>query len=93
MSNSPQTDPAIARFLGATWMERGLSANTLAAYRTDLAALNRWLAERGVSIMGTSRADLLEFIAWRVSAGVRPRLPHVSCPVCGASSATSRERA
>ena len=54
-------------------MERGLSPNTLAAYRADLTALARWLAERNVEIMRTSRADLLDFIAWRVKAGARPR--------------------
>src|SRR6187455_357653 len=54
-------------------MERGLSANTLAAYRADLTALARWLAERGTPIIKTTRADLLGFIAWRVEAGARPR--------------------
>ena len=33
----------IDRFLDAVWMERGLSPNTLAAYRADLTALERWL--------------------------------------------------
>lgn len=54
-------------------MERGLSSNTLAAYRADLTALSRWLAERGLPIMKTTRADLQDFIAYRVSAGARPR--------------------
>ena len=36
-------DPALQRFLDAVWLERGLSANTLAAYRADLTALARWL--------------------------------------------------
>ncbi len=54
-------------------MERGLSANTLAAYRADLTALARWLTERRVSIVRTSRQDLQNFIAWRVQAGARPR--------------------
>ena len=67
------TDPAVSRFLDAVWMERGLSPNTLAAYRADLTALARWLAERNVGIMRTTRADLQDFIAWRVRAGARPR--------------------
>jgi len=67
------TDPAVSRFLDAVWMERGLSANTLAAYRADLTALSRWLAERGIAMVATSRSDLQEFIAWRVHAGARPR--------------------
>src|SRR5271165_2402754 len=66
-------DPAIGRFLDAVWMERGLSPNTLAAYRADLTALARWLEERHVALTSTTRADLLGFIAWRVEAGARPR--------------------
>ena len=32
-------EPMIVKFLDAVWMERGLSPNTLAAYRADLTAL------------------------------------------------------
>src|SRR5689334_11687001 len=72
-SSADSADPAVSRFLDAVWMERGLSTNTLAAYRADLTALARWLTERHVSITRTSRADLQDFIAWRVHAGARPR--------------------
>jgi len=71
--HADSTDPAVARFLDAVWLERGLSANTLAAYRADLTALGRWLAERKVPIDKTSRDDLKGFIEWRVSEGARPR--------------------
>ncbi len=66
-------EPMIGRFLDAVWMERGLSRNTLAAYRADLTALSRWLAGQGTTLTRTSRKDLLGFIAWRVEAGARPR--------------------
>jgi integrase/recombinase XerD len=66
-------DPAVTRFLDGAWMERGLSANTLAAYRADLMALSRWLATRNVAIAKATRADLLGFIAWRVESGAQPR--------------------
>jgi integrase/recombinase XerD len=68
-----EPDPAIGRFLDAVWMERGLSQNTLAAYRADLTALARWLNDRKVVVTRTTRNDLLGFIAWRVEAGARPR--------------------
>ena len=45
-ANTDSADPAVSRFLDAVWMERGLSPNTLAAYRADLTALARWLEER-----------------------------------------------
>jgi integrase/recombinase XerD len=66
-------DPAVARFLDAVWMERGLSSNTLAAYRADLTALSRWLGERGIPMARTTKSDLQDFIAARVEAGARPR--------------------
>jgi integrase/recombinase XerD len=64
---------SIDRFLDAVWMERGLSPNTLSAYRADLTALDRWLQGRGGSSLTAKRADLLAFIAHRVEAGARPR--------------------
>jgi integrase/recombinase XerD len=73
MTSNAEADPAVSRFLDAVWMERGLSPNTLAAYRADLTALSRWLGERGIPMMRTTRADLQDFIAWRVHSGARPR--------------------
>jgi integrase/recombinase XerD len=66
-------DPIIGQFLDAVWMERGLSSNTLAAYRADLVALSRWLGQRDTSLVRTGRADLLAFIAARAAGGSRPR--------------------
>jgi integrase/recombinase XerD len=63
----------IDRFLDAIWMERGLSENTLGAYRADLIALNNRLVSRSVEITHASRADVLEYIAWRVESGAKPR--------------------
>jgi integrase/recombinase XerD len=71
-ANTDSADSAVSRFLDAVWMERDLSPNTLAAYRADLTALDRWLAQRNVPIMRATRADLQDFIAWRVHAGARP---------------------
>ncbi len=73
VKKSDSTDPLIGRFLDAVWLERGLSANTLAAYRADLTALARWLEQRKVAIGKATRTDLLAFIAARVEAGARPR--------------------
>ncbi len=66
-------DPALQRFLEAVWMERGLSANTLAAYRADLTSLGRWLEAQGTSLLAATRVELLGFIAARVEGGSRPR--------------------
>jgi integrase/recombinase XerD len=71
-SSSPSA-ALIDRFLDAVWMERGLSPNTLSAYRADLTALDRWLTSHGTTMSAAKRADLLGFIAWRVENGARPR--------------------
>jgi len=63
----------IDRFLDAIWMERGLSENTLGAYRADLLALNQRLEKAGVELSRATRADILEYISWRVQCGAKPR--------------------
>ncbi len=67
------SERAIDRFLDSAWMERGLSKNTLLAYRTDLMALARWTVAQGRPITAAQRSDVLGFIAGRVEAGARPR--------------------
>ncbi|GMW06978.1 MAG: site-specific tyrosine recombinase XerD [Gammaproteobacteria bacterium] len=67
------TEAVIDKFLDSIWMERGLSANTLGAYRADLLALQRWLTQRDKSLIFATRADLLAFIAWRAKEGAKPR--------------------
>ncbi|MCL4779292.1 MAG: site-specific tyrosine recombinase XerD [Gammaproteobacteria bacterium] len=72
-SKAVSSEGVIDKFLDAIWMERGLSTNTLGAYRADLAALQRWLAQRDTSLIYASRADLLAFISSRAKQGSKPR--------------------
>lgn len=69
MTDSPPTDAAMETFLDALWLEKGLSANTLAAYRSDLGTLLRWCAERSLNPLSCGRADLLDFLADGLRAG------------------------
>ena len=64
---------AVDRFLDAIWAERGLSNNTLRAYRTDLSALSAHLIVRKVKLVNATRADIFEYIALRVDDGAKPR--------------------
>ena len=79
MSRAPEqplseTEEAnIERFLDALWMERGLSANTLAAYRRDLQGFARWLAGRRSGLLKAGRAQVQDFLSWRHHQGSRPR--------------------
>lgn len=63
----------LEHFLDSMWMERGLSRNTLQAYRNDLKGFSAWLAERGLGLLIASRADLLDYLAFRVRTGASPR--------------------
>jgi integrase/recombinase XerD len=56
-------DPLVDRFLDTLWLEDGLSRNTLAAYRRDLAGLARWLSAREVSLPAASEADVTAYLA------------------------------
>src|SRR5437763_614740 len=58
------SDP-IDTFIDALWLEEGLSRNTLAAYRRDLARYTRWLAQRGRALAATEEADLQAYFAAR----------------------------
>lgn len=63
----------VDQFLDAIWMERGLSKNTLGAYRADLMTSGRVLAESDKTINTAEKSDLLDFIAKRVEGGAKPR--------------------
>lgn len=66
------TDPAanlLDRFLDAAWAERGLSRNSLAAYRSDLQQFARYLAGRGSSLADARREDVLDYLAGAMRAG------------------------
>jgi integrase/recombinase XerD len=56
----------IDRFLDALWIEDGLAANTLAAYRRDLTLYAAWLLEQGGQAVEHSReSELLAYMALR----------------------------
>jgi len=65
--------PLIERFIEALWLEKGLSAHTQSAYRSDLALLNGWLQARGVELQSVGREVLLDHLAWRMNEGYKAR--------------------
>jgi integrase/recombinase XerD len=73
MSRDPDLD-AIEAFADALWLERGLSDNTLAAYRSDLRAFTHWLGrERRRGLCDARRSDLLDYLAVLARSGRKPR--------------------
>jgi integrase/recombinase XerD len=60
---------AIDRFADALWLEHGLAALTLQAYRRDLMLYAGWLARRhGRALDDSTEADLLAYVAERHAA-------------------------
>ena len=53
---------SIEAFIDLSWMERGLAAATLSAYRSDLARFSRWLSGRGRRLEEARRLDVLDFL-------------------------------
>jgi integrase/recombinase XerD len=65
---SADSQAAIDRFVDAVWLEDGLSANTLAAYRRDLTALADWLSQSsGISLNAVQELHLQAYFAARHS--------------------------
>ena len=70
---SPADEQLVDAFLDAVWMERGLSQNTLDAYRADLLTLARWQASRGDDLSAATRETLLAYMAARLKGGQSAR--------------------
>ncbi len=55
--------PAISLFLTHVRVEKGLSVNTVMAYRRDLAKFNVFVQKRKLTLEGVTRDDLVDFLA------------------------------
>jgi integrase/recombinase XerD len=64
-SSTDTPDPLIDAFIDSVWLEDGLSALTLAAYRRDLNALAIWLHTQNSSLSSAVEADLQAYFAHR----------------------------
>jgi integrase/recombinase XerD len=77
MSTSPSSDvpsrQEIERSLEQAWSEQGLSANTLAAYRSDLIWADRNLHLLGKSLLRASREDIYGILGGRAKEGYNAR--------------------
>ena len=61
--------PGIDDFIDALWLEDGLSKNTLAAYRRDLALFAQWLHAQGGRALDAAReSDLQAYMGARLTA-------------------------
>ena len=68
------SDPIVARFIDSLWLERGLSDNTLMAYRRDLNAFEDWLSRQARDTLLTAEThDLQTYLGERMREGQSPR--------------------
>lgn len=68
LTDTPSETPGIDDFIDALWLEDGLSKNTLAAYRRDLALFAHWMkTERGGALDAARENDLQAYMGVRLS--------------------------
>ncbi|CAG1008506.1 Tyrosine recombinase XerD [Burkholderiales bacterium] len=65
---SARSAALIDGFCDQVWLQDGLSANTLASYRRDLAAWGMWLAGQGKDFAEAGRAEVEAFLAAQFAA-------------------------
>lgn len=61
----------IDNFIDELWLEKGLSKNTLTAYRNDIQTFSNWY--KGNSLLEVERVDLLDYLAHRLKQGFSTR--------------------
>lgn len=62
-------DPLIDSFLDELWSTRGLSDNTLAAYRTDLRHFDAYVQKKGTGLVEVSSEQVRAYLAVRFEQG------------------------
>ena len=64
----------VERYLDSLWMERGLSENTLSAYRRDLTLFSEWLGQQGAqSLLAADASQIQSYLGLKLRQGASPR--------------------
>ena len=69
--NNQNSEVLIDNFIDELWLEKGLSKNTLSAYRHDISSFTVWY--KGSSLLEVQRVDLLDYLAKRLKDGYSSR--------------------
>src|SRR5688500_18380786 len=79
-SHAPATaepfEHLVLDFLAYLEFERGLSRNTLEAYRSDLLQFGRFLSERGLTALKASAAEVSTWLSALAAGGASPATVH-----------------
>ena len=73
MSLYEQDSALIDQFLDWIWLESGLSAHTISAYRADLRQFSKWLETRKSTLAQSDREDILAYLSYRMEQGTQSR--------------------
>ncbi len=66
--------PALVKsFLNSLWVEKGLSQNTIIAYRLDIQAFEHWLERKGKKIDEAKREHILSYLAAEIDRGKKTK--------------------
>ncbi|MGI9323147.1 MAG: tyrosine-type recombinase/integrase, partial [Pseudomonadales bacterium] len=63
----------IEKFLDSLWLEKGLSDNTLKAYRNDLQHFAAWIKQHRGDLTKASRTQVLNYLSDRMGQGIKAR--------------------
>ena len=64
---------AVDVFIDRLWSERGLSSNTLDAYRSDMRHIAQWLDQQDLAFHSLSGADIQRYLAHRLGQKISAR--------------------
>ena len=70
-SENKESLKIIDSFIDNIWLEKGLSKNTLSAYKQDLSNFDDWL--KNESLKNADRIKLLDYLAYRLKQGYSSR--------------------
>jgi integrase/recombinase XerD len=88
-----EIEPLLLDFLAYLELERGLSRNTLEAYRSDLLQFGAFLQRRGVRVMQAQHGDLAAFLAELSGANGEGAVENAEAPEALGTPATSEASA
>jgi len=59
----------IDTFIDSIWLEKGLSKNTLGAYRQDILSFSIWINESNKTLTDVNKSHVLDYLAFRLKQG------------------------
>jgi integrase/recombinase XerD len=70
---SAPVDPLVSTFIHYLRVERGLSQNTMLAYRQDMQRFTQFLSERHIDLKDVTRTNVVEFLSELYKSGLDSR--------------------